>query len=340
MAEEFNTEEEVNGRQGDAVIDDVSDSTDSKADVAEYDKYNYDYKEYWQGREYENLAEDSALSRLLKKVRGKRIVDIGGSYGRLLPIYYDKFEQPVILDYSLNTLLKYEKGILEKYPNTKLVAANVYHLPFRENSFDGALMVRVLHHVNDPEIYYEELAEIMADKGIYVQEFANKIHLKARLKWMLKGQFKMLGEEPYEQPTQESFEGSDKAKKDGGIFMNFHPNHIKEMLRDVDFKIVGKSSSSFLRVPKLKKMLPLSMMMGLEKAAQLIIGGTNIAPSVFYKARMEKEAEKNNLEKSFNEILVCPECKGELQFELDQARCSKCGMEYKKHSTVWDFRVS
>lgn len=308
--------------------------------VSEYDRYNYDYKQYWEGREYENLAEDLALGKLFKKMSGRRIVDVGGSFGRLLPIYYDKYEEPVIIDYSLKTLLRYEKAILDRYPNTKLVAANVYHLPFVGGSFDAALMVRVLHHISEPETYYEELSKILDNNAIYIQEFANKIHLKARVKWILSGKFEMLDSTPYQQPSQGNFEGVNSGQNDTSIFLNFHPKHVREMLAEAGFKVVGKGSSSFIRIPKLKASLSLSTIMKLEKAAQFLLDDTNIAPSIFYKTVVAKSETKSETASQFREILVCPECKGKLNFNEDSCRCTKCGREYKKHSTVWDFRIS
>lgn len=342
MAEEIAPNMEKDGITSEKSGQSPTDSSEPTKNIAEYDKYNYDYKEYWNTREYENQAEDLVLNKLFRKAKGKRIIDVGGSFGRLLPIYYDKYEQPIIVDYSLKTLLRYEKEILQKYPNCRLVAANIYHLPFRDNSCDAALMVRVLHHINEPERYYKELSKVLTDGAIYVQEFANKVHLKARLKWTMKGDFKMLDSTPYQQPSQENFEGSNVETKETGIFLNFHPKHIKELLKSSGFKVTGKSSSSFLRVPRLKRMLTLKSMISLEKFFQSLLGYTNIAPSIFYSAKLSKDRTEghSNIDRTFNEILICPACESELTFSEDIGSCSHCGANFKKHSTVWDFRVA
>ena len=56
------------------------------------DQYNdpkHNYLKYWQGREYENAAEELAIKRLLKGKHFKYGVDVGGGYGRLCILLED-----------------------------------------------------------------------------------------------------------------------------------------------------------------------------------------------------------------------------------------------------------
>jgi len=41
--------------------------------------------------------------------------------------------------------------LVNKYPGIHLIAANAYKMPFKNNTFDGGLMVRVLHHIENPK---------------------------------------------------------------------------------------------------------------------------------------------------------------------------------------------
>ena len=64
-----------------------------------------DYRSaFWegQGREYEDLAERTALRKLLPS-KGKRIIDIGGGYGRLHDLY-SGFHEVVLLDHATSQL--------------------------------------------------------------------------------------------------------------------------------------------------------------------------------------------------------------------------------------------
>ena len=67
--------------------------------VTSYD--SYDYPRYWQGREYENLAEKMVLRKLLKRVPKGKIIDIGGGYGRLAKIYAPLFKRSFLIDPSI-----------------------------------------------------------------------------------------------------------------------------------------------------------------------------------------------------------------------------------------------
>ena len=313
-------------------------------EISNYDEENYDYREYWNGRQYEDKAEKIALKKLLKGTSGKRYIDIGGSFGRNAELVADTFKEVVILDYSLNTLLKYEKEILEKYPNVKLIAANAYKLPFVKNSFDGGMSIRVLHHLNTPELYFTQLGRIFASGAHYIQEVANKVHLKASLKWILSGRAEMLDESPYQQPTRKSKEKEGSTTE--GVFMNFHPTHIKKEMHKNGFMRLKTRSCSFLRIPSLKRILPISALLFFERVAQFLLGGTYIAPSILLRGIMIKspltlknQSAEKNLDKSFVEILRCPECLGKLEINGDTATCTKCSKQYTKHSTVWDLRA-
>lgn len=312
-------------------------------EISNYDEENYDYREYWNGRAYEDAAEKIALKKLLKGTSGKRYIDVGGSFGRNIELVGKSFKEVVILDYSLNTLLKYEKEILDRYPNAKLVAGNAYKLPFAKNSFDGGMSIRVLHHLNEPEQYFKELGRILASSALYIQEVANKVHFKATLKWMLKGQVEMLDEKPYQQPTRNSKQKEGSTTE--GVFMNFHPDFIKKEMHKNGFLRLKSLGCSFFRIPGIKKILPLNVLVGLEKVAQIFMGGSYFTPSILIRGTMIKNTDPGkinsmvNLNADFTSILRCPECKSKLSISGDTAKCAKCSKSYTKHSTVWDLRA-
>ena len=62
-------------------------------------------------------------------------------------------------------------------------------MPFKDNSFDGGLMVRVLHHIEKPKTYIKEVSRILNNNSTYVQEYANKVHIKAAIKSVFKLNF-------------------------------------------------------------------------------------------------------------------------------------------------------
>jgi SAM-dependent methyltransferase len=302
--------------------------------VVNYDGYDYDYSEYWKGREYENNAEHIVLKKMLEKEKGDWFIDIGGSYGRLTDTYAYKYKNCVILDYSYKTLVKNKEMILVKYPNCYLIAGNAYRMPFKRHVFDGGLMVRVLHHIEKQKEYFQEVSKLFKEDGIYIQEFANKIHIKARIRAFLSGDKNFNNENPYQQPCI-NLEG---AKGDGVNFLNYHPNYIVNLLEENGFDIEKKIGCSFFRIPFLKKIFGTKILTFLEKNAQTLLAKTNITPSIFLKTEMD-EGKEGKQYKDLKDILSCPLCKGDLEFTENKAVCPNCDRKYIKKEGVWDFRV-
>jgi ubiquinone/menaquinone biosynthesis C-methylase UbiE len=304
--------------------------------IADYDTLDYDYSTYWKNREYENLSERLVLERVLKDSKGKWFIDIGGSYGRLADSYYNRYTNPVIVDYSLKTLQKNYKYLKDRYPNIELIAANAYNLPFRNNIFDGGVMVRVLHHIDRPVEYFKELKRVLSSNAIYIQEFANKAHLKALIRAVLRLDFSVFNREPYQQPTKKNYEG---ARKGSNVpFFNYHTAWIKDSLEREGFKIEKKYGCSFLRVNTLKRIFNTKILLFFENILQITFSWSNISPSIFLKSTIKKDDDVQS-STTLQSILVCPKCKASLKIDGVKAVCTKCKNIYSKEKNIWDFRI-
>ncbi len=304
--------------------------------IADYDTLDYDYSTYWKNREYENLSERLVLKKVLKGSKGKWFIDIGGSYGRLADSYYNKYTSPVIVDYSLKTLQKNYKYIKDKYPNIELIAANAYNLPFKDSSFDGGVMVRVLHHIDRPLEYFKEVKRVLSSNAVYIQEFANKGHLKALIRAIFKLDFSIFSKQPYQQPTKENYEG---ARKGSNVpFFNYHTAWIKNSLEHESFKIEKKYGCSFLRVNTLKRIFNTKTLLFFENLLQSTFSWSNTSPSIFLKTTVKKEKDKKG-NSTLQSILVCPKCKGILRIDSNKAVCTECKSIYSKEKNIWDFRI-
>lgn len=303
--------------------------------IADYDTLNYDYRQYWKNREYENISEIEVLKKLLKDLHGEWFIDIGGSYGRLTSQYYKKYKNCIILDYSLKTLQDNFEYIKKNFPNTLPICANAYKLPFKDSAFDGGLMVRVLHHLERAQEYFGEAYRVLNSDSVYIQEYANKKHIKAVIKGILKLDFSVFSKEPYQQPTKENYEG---ARKGSYVpFFNYHPKWIKDSLKKSGFKILNSVGCSFFRINILKRVFGIKILILFEKISQKVLSWTNISPSIFVKCTIEKKEKKEY--KELKDILQCPQCSGELNIQESKAKCIKCQREYLKKDNIWDFRV-
>jgi len=234
-------------------------------DIADYDSTHYDYEKYWQGREYEDIVEQSALRKLLPP-KGRNLIDLGGGFGRHLKHYIDSYQYVTLLDYSQENLNKASRVL---GPQAKLIKGDIYHLPFGNNIFDAGMMIRVMHHLEKPEVALREVYRVMKPGSIFVLEYANKVHFKARIRQGVKFSSNL---DPYNQLTAES-----------GIFFNFHPLMLEKIITDLGWQIKERLSASNFRSPLLKKIVPLPILVKLDEVLQRPLAAVNFGPSVFLK---------------------------------------------------------
>lgn len=316
--------------------------------ITDYDEFNYDYSTFWNHRDYEDKAEKNVLKKTLKKRHGDWFIDIGGSYGRNIDLYRRKYHNAVLMDYSIKAL-KQARQYLKKNSinNIVLVAANAYNLPFKENSFDGGMMIRVLHHIEKPKKVFNEISKIFKKNGVFILEFANKMHLKAVFRAILTLNLKFLfSKKPYLQPSKGANEGTnDKAKS---LIYNFHPRFVSKNLKLNNLRVSRRFSLSFLRLPFIKKAFPLKSLIIFEKIFQTILFWTQITPSLIYltKKTTHTSSKKKNLSKSnsrFNstdiiDIICCPKCKRTLQYKGTKLRCNACNLDFSTKGRIYDLR--
>lgn len=254
---------------------------------AAYD--NYDYPTYWSDRNYEHESEVIAIRAFLNKItKISRIVDIGGGFGRLTPYYVFRSKISVVSDPSQRLLDEGEKRLLPllknlKFRKTKLkfLKSNVVDLKKKllKNNFDLALMVRVMHHIDDPEEALDTIDHLLKPGGYLILEFANKIHGKALISNVLKGDI------TFPIDIFPSSRLSEENSKNSLPFLNYHPDIIKDKLKKHNFKIIEVRSVSNIRSTFIKKYLPVPIMLGIEKYFQKALSTIYFGPSIFILAR-------------------------------------------------------
>jgi SAM-dependent methyltransferase len=264
-----------------------------------------DYQEtFWDqgGREYEDRVEAIALQHLLPP-RGKLLLEIGAGAGRNTT-RYKGFDRIVLMDYSLTQLRQAQErlGRSERY---LYVAANVYGMPFEPGLFDTATMIRVLHHLADAPRALEEVRLLLQPDGVFILEYANKRNLKAILRYLLRRQ----EWNPFDLDTIEF------AK----LNFDFHPTAVRSWLLQFGFQIQHIRTVSHFRLPVIKRIVPLKLLVALDALLQPTgalwqftpsvfvragaVGNTPIAkPGTFFRCPLCNQA----LEESDRKILECP----------------------------------
>ena len=246
---------------------------------AAYD--TFDYPNYWVGREYEHKAEVIAISGFLSKIKkiGK-ILDIGVGFGRLTPTYIFRGKNIILTDPSAKLLAIAKKEFNRK--NVKFIRSPIEKLPskIRKNSVDLILIVRVLHHIKDLDKSIRIIHNLLKPNGYLIIEFPNKIHLKAAITELLRGNLTFFLD-IYPKDVRSS-----KSKKEKTLpFFNYHPDIIRQKLRDSGFTIIEQRSVSNIRSNFIKKLLTIETLLFLENQLQKPFSRINFGPSIFILAK-------------------------------------------------------
>ena len=247
--------------------------------VRKADQYNdptHNYKDYWNGREYEHSAEEMAIDRLLKKKHFENAVDVGGGYGRLSK-YLTKFADHVTLAEPSQQQLDIAKTYLKDTPQVAQKLLQAADLKMKDGEVDLVLVVRVLHHLPDPLPEFKEIARVLKPGGTFLLEFANDAHFLNRIRYGLRG--RMVPKTPVDIRSQEN-------KKDGEIaFVNHHPKTIIKLLNEAGFTVEATLSGSNMRSPTLKRVLGKKPLLAVEKVMQPLLAPVYFGPSIWLRLK-------------------------------------------------------
>ena len=238
--------------------------------VSDYNGYDYK-KIFWEDadRAYEDMADRIAIRRLLPE-QIDDFVDIAGGYGRLAKEYLSRAKHPTLFDYSQTEL---DQAKAEFGNQLRTQQGDIYHLPFKANSFNALIMVRATHHFADMPAVSKELHRILKPGGIAVVEVANKRTLPKMFRYWLR------------RSDVNPFDRNPSSLKDlnNAGFFNYHPKYIEQVFRDAGFEIAEVLSVSNFRSAKLKKIFGTKKLVGLEKRVQKPLASIRFAPSIYYK---------------------------------------------------------
>jgi ubiquinone/menaquinone biosynthesis C-methylase UbiE/uncharacterized protein YbaR (Trm112 family) len=288
--------------------------------VCNYEGSDYQ-QSFWEqgGRAYEDAVESVALKRLLPK-EGKLLLELGAGAGRNTP-RYTGYEQVVLLDYS-TTQLAQAKERLGDGKRYIFVAADIYRLPFVDALFDGATMIRTLHHMKDAQASLKQVSQVLQTNATFILEFANKRNTKSVLRFLL-GRQKW---NPFLR-AQVEFEK---------LNFDFHPRAIRAWLRDLDFHIQRQLTVSHFRMGWMKQHIPLKILVWMDSLLQWTGSWCQYTPSVFVKSQLMTR-KPNAGQGSF---FKCPHCEATaLAEKKDLVVCSNCGKKYPIVNGIYDFRI-
>jgi ubiquinone/menaquinone biosynthesis C-methylase UbiE len=291
--------------------------------VCDYEGSDYQTS-FWDqgGRQYEDRAEAIALKRLLP-AHGRLLLELGAGAGRNTP-RYTGYERIVLLDYS-RTQLQQARARLGDSPRYIYIAADVYKLPFTGGLFDGATMIRTLHHMADAPKALKQVRNVLAPGATFILEFANKLNLKSIPRyWLGKQTWSPFSLEPVEFAA---------------LNFDFHPQAIRQWLTELGFSLKKTLAVSHFRIGLLKRFVPTAILVSFDSILQWTGAFCQVTPSVFVKATLPGQA---GLPTNMDDILSwfqCPACGAHpLDERGDHLRCPGCDKNWAFRDGIYDFR--
>jgi ubiquinone/menaquinone biosynthesis C-methylase UbiE len=282
-----------------------------------------DYQDvFWNtgSRAYEDKAEAIALEHLLDR-GGKLMLEVGAGAGRNTK-RYGGYERVVLLDYSV-TQLEQARARLGSSDRYLYVAADIYKLPFVSGLFDGATMIRVLHHMADGPQALAQIRRVMQPDSLFILEFANKKNLKAIVRHMIgKQAWSPFGPDPVEFVE---------------LNFNFHPKTTLSWLVECGFKPLQQRTVSHFRIPVLKDRLPVNLLVGLDRLLQPTGKWFQYSPSIF----VSNQATSGTAIAAEGDFFQCPNCQhSPLEALSDGMACSDCGAVWPLENGIYNFKAS
>ena len=240
----------------------------------QYDR-GYDYTSYWDNRDYEHAAEEAAIRRLLDGRRFGRAADVGGGFGRLCLLLREYADHVTLAEPSRTQLEAAER--LLAGTDIAQVQMQADDLQFDDASLDLLTMVRVMHHIPEPSTEFGEIARVLKPGATALIEVANYGHFMNRRRHKKQGT--PMPVEPVSIRTVTADE------PDAIAFVNHNVDTVVGQLAEVGLGLERKLSVSNLRSQKLKKIVPTSLLVGVEKALQERLAARDFGPSIFLELR-------------------------------------------------------
>ena len=294
--------------------------------VCDYEGSKY-RTDFWEGqqRDYEDQVERIAMQKMLPP-QGHRIIEVGTGFGRLVDLYQG-YDQIILTDYA-RTQLEEAQAYLRHDDRYIFVVADVYNMPFVENLFDTLTMVRVMHHLVDVPAALRELHRIMTPNGTAIVEYASKFHLKSLARWFLGHQ----DWDPFDHDPLEFVE----------LNFDFHPAWMRQQFEATGLTVRNIRTLSHYRLGLLKRLIPTSLLVTLDRLAQPTGNWWQLTPSIFLQATAQKSAISSS-----SGIFRCPNCGSSLLTSETLPRsnssgllvCSTCQTRWGFQGGIYDFKT-
>lgn len=290
-------------------------------DLSAKDSYglyeDIEYKRFWEDARRKNLDElERLLAGELLPRAGRRIIDVGCGFGRLAECYAGRFEQIVLADGSISML---RQAVERTGGRGVYVACDAMRLPFRPATFDAVLMIRVFHHMQDPQASLAELSRISCGGASFIFSYVNKRNALRILRWLMR-------QNP-DNPFNHTPDGI------GSTMLSHHPAAIHELLKAAGFRQVQDFGAGII-----ERLGVSNARLALGKRLAPLLGAARLAPWMVCKS-IRGEAPSLDPGLELADQFQCPACGAALHQTTDGYRCSSCVRQYPLVDGIFDFRI-
>ena len=284
-----------------------------------------DYRTVWQHSRalFEDRFEGGIIKRLLSPDPGW-FIDIGAGYGRLYPICARPQRKVVLVDYAPHLLEMAVQSYGDR-GDVYFIAANAYHLPFRDQTFSAGISVRVFHHMNDPKKFFTECARVLRESSHLLLEYSNKRNVARLLK----------------RPRRSLNKNHEEY---GDLLFGTHPQYFKEVAQAAGLQVESTTGTGFFPRFITKKTLRVAPLLSIaERVIDALLGPLELAPMHFTDLKKKSNVSPHASEytgATLADILQCPACGGSLTESELQMLCTSCHRSYPRIGKVFDFRYT
>ena len=291
----------------------------------------FDFRSLWVGREKTTAIELAIARAAFGGGSRERVLDAGAGFGRLfLPLRRD-FRESVGLDANrveLAELARASRGD----PAARFAVGNLYHLPFVDGAFSGAMMLRVYHHLAEPARVLAELRRVVAPGGRVLVSFVPGGTLAAGLA----GVASRLRDTPWTPAWRSAFRGAEFVRLAETPFPIYSgtADHFARMAREAGL-VVEREYRSGIEDFFPFRYLPLRSLLGLS----LRFRPLPFMLTTFALCRVPGSPTRPL--PALDEVFACPRCQRALGVDPKRdgtITCPHCGPVGAAHDLLPDLR--
>jgi SAM-dependent methyltransferase len=188
-------------------------------------------------------------------------------------------------------------------------------------------MIRALHHMADAPKALAQVKKVLRPGAIFILEFANKLNLKAILRYVI-------GRQKWSPFTLEPVEFVE-------LNFDFHPKAIRNWLTGLGFSIEKILTVSHFRIGWMKRLIPPRVLAALDGLFQPSGVWFQLTPSVFVKSRLGGEGRRKEILIDVIALFKCPACGSvSLLDQSDHLLCPQCKSKWAVKDGIYDFRTT